>query len=61
MAAGPYMACHKTQAQDLGWLLALPDDLAADALSPESLILRRWRGHEPLPEGLDEDDLFAGL
>ena len=55
------MACHRTQAQDLGWLLALPDDLAADALSPESLILRRWRGHEPLPDGLDEDDLFAGL
>jgi N-acetyl-1-D-myo-inositol-2-amino-2-deoxy-alpha-D-glucopyranoside deacetylase len=55
------MACHRTQAQDLGWLLALPDDLAAAALSPESLILRRWRGHEPLPDGLDEDDLFAGL
>jgi N-acetyl-1-D-myo-inositol-2-amino-2-deoxy-alpha-D-glucopyranoside deacetylase len=55
------MACHKTQAQDLGWLLALPDDLAEAALSPESLILRRWRGHEPLPDGLDEDDLFAGL
>lgn len=55
------MACHRTQAQDLGWLLNLPDDLAADALSPESFILRRWRGHEALPEGLDEDDLFAGL
>ncbi len=55
------MACHRTQAQDLGWLLHLPDDLAADALSPESFILRRWRGHEPLPDGLDEDDLFAGL
>ncbi|MEO8247232.1 MAG: PIG-L family deacetylase [Chloroflexota bacterium] len=55
------MACHRTQAQDLGWLLNLPDDLAADALSPESFILRRWRGHEPLPDGLDEDDLFAGL
>ena len=55
------MACHRTQAQDLGWLLNLPEDLAADALSPESFILRRWRGHEPLPDGLDEDDLFAGL
>ncbi len=55
------MACHRTQAQDLGWLLALPDDLATDALSPESFILRRWRGHEPIPAGLDEDDLFAGL
>ena len=55
------MACHRTQAQDLGWLLDLPDDLAADALSPESFILVRWRGHEPLPAGLDEHDLFEGL
>lgn len=55
------MACHRTQAQDLGWLLGLPDDLAADALSPESFILARWRGHEPLPSGLDERDLFEGL
>lgn len=55
------MACHRTQAQDLGWILGLPDDLAADALSPESFILVRWREHEPLPAGLDETDLFAGL
>lgn len=55
------MACHRTQAQDLGWLLDLPDDLAAGALSPESFILVRWRGHEPLPVTLDERDLFAGL
>jgi N-acetyl-1-D-myo-inositol-2-amino-2-deoxy-alpha-D-glucopyranoside deacetylase len=37
------MDCHKTQRQDLGWLLDLPDDLADGALSTEYLVLR-WRG-----------------
>ena len=30
------MDCHKTQRQDFGWLLDLPDDLASRILSPES-------------------------
>ncbi len=55
------MACHKTQAQDMGWLLDLPDDLQAQALSPESFKLVRWRGHDPMPAGLDEDDVLAGI
>ncbi len=55
------MACHRTQAQDLGWLLALPDDLAAGALSPETFVLRRWPGHEPIDPGLRETRVFAGL
>lgn len=37
------MDCHKTQRQDLGWLLDLPADLADRALSTEYFVLR-WRG-----------------
>lgn len=55
------MACHRTQAQDLGWLLELPDDLAADALRNEFFVLRRWRGHEPVEAALRETELFTGL
>jgi N-acetyl-1-D-myo-inositol-2-amino-2-deoxy-alpha-D-glucopyranoside deacetylase len=42
------MDCHRTQRQDLGWLLELPDDLADRALSTEYLVLR-WRGGEDAP------------
>ncbi len=38
------MDCHRTQRQDLGWLLDLPDDLARMALSSESYVLRWWDG-----------------
>jgi N-acetyl-1-D-myo-inositol-2-amino-2-deoxy-alpha-D-glucopyranoside deacetylase len=54
------MDCHKTQRQDLGWILDLPPDLAALAMSPEHFMLTRWRGHD-IPPGLSENDLFAGL
>jgi N-acetyl-1-D-myo-inositol-2-amino-2-deoxy-alpha-D-glucopyranoside deacetylase len=37
------MDCHKTQRQDLGWLLELPDDLADRAIATEYYVLR-WRG-----------------
>ena len=33
------MDCHKTQRQDFGWLLDLPDDLATRILSPDISIL----------------------
>src|SRR6185503_620544 len=36
------MACHRTQSQDFGWLLDLPDDLASRILTPESFVLTRW-------------------
>ncbi len=36
------MDCHKTQRQDMGWLLDLPSDLADAALTPETYVLR-WR------------------
>jgi N-acetyl-1-D-myo-inositol-2-amino-2-deoxy-alpha-D-glucopyranoside deacetylase len=54
------MDCHKTQRQDFGWLLDLPDDLASRILSPESFVLTRWpyRGIEP---GLRESSLFEGV
>jgi len=53
------MDCHKTQRQDMGWLLDLPPDLQADAISPEHFILTRWRDHEILP-GYRETSVFDG-
>ena len=54
------MDCHKTQRQDFGWLLDLPDDLASRILSPESFVLTRWptRG---VATGLRESSLFEGI
>ena len=54
------MECHKTQRQDFGWLLDLPDDLASRILSPESFVLTRWptRG---VATGLRETSLFEGI
>jgi N-acetyl-1-D-myo-inositol-2-amino-2-deoxy-alpha-D-glucopyranoside deacetylase len=54
------MDCHRTQRQDFGWLLDLPDDLAPRVLSPEHFVLTRWpeRG---VPVGLREASLFEGL
>ena len=54
------MACHRTQRQDFGWLLDLPDDLAARILTPECFVLTRWPGR-PIEPGLREASLFAGL
>jgi N-acetyl-1-D-myo-inositol-2-amino-2-deoxy-alpha-D-glucopyranoside deacetylase len=54
------MACHRTQQQDFGWQLDLPDDLATRLSSIERFILTRWptRG---IPDGLREESLFDGL
>jgi N-acetyl-1-D-myo-inositol-2-amino-2-deoxy-alpha-D-glucopyranoside deacetylase len=54
------MDCHKTQRQDMGWLLDLPPDLQAQAISPESFMLSRWRDHE-VPAGHRERSVFDGL
>ena len=51
------MDCHKTQRQDMGWLLDLPADLRARALSPEYYVLRKWRGRE-VPDGHRETSVF---
>jgi N-acetyl-1-D-myo-inositol-2-amino-2-deoxy-alpha-D-glucopyranoside deacetylase len=44
------MACHRTQAQDLGWMLALPEDLADGAMDTEYFVLRRLDGAEVAPD-----------
>jgi LmbE family N-acetylglucosaminyl deacetylase len=54
------MACHRTQRQDLGWALELPEDLQAAALGLEVYVLREWDGAPP-PDGLAETSLFAGI
>lgn len=64
---GPYlrqkhesMDCHRTQRQDFGWLLGMPEDLLDRALSTEYFQLTRWRDHE-IPADLREDSVFSGL
>jgi N-acetyl-1-D-myo-inositol-2-amino-2-deoxy-alpha-D-glucopyranoside deacetylase len=42
------MDCHKTQRQDLGWLLDLPEDLAHDAIDTEYYVLR-WLDGSDVP------------
>jgi N-acetyl-1-D-myo-inositol-2-amino-2-deoxy-alpha-D-glucopyranoside deacetylase len=54
------MACHRTQLQDFGWLLELPDDLAPRILSPEYFVLTR-SPERGIPAGLRETSLFEGL
>ena len=51
------MDCHKTQRQDMGWLLDLPPDLAERSLSPEYFVLTRWRDREVL-DGYRETSVF---
>jgi N-acetyl-1-D-myo-inositol-2-amino-2-deoxy-alpha-D-glucopyranoside deacetylase len=54
------MEAHRTQRQDMGWLLELPPDLQERALSPEHFTLTRWRDHE-VASDLREDSLWSGL
>ncbi|MDQ3345171.1 MAG: PIG-L family deacetylase [Chloroflexota bacterium] len=42
------MDCHRTQRQDLGWLLDLPDDLAQQAIATEYYVLR-WLDGADVP------------
>ena len=42
------MDCHRTQRQDLGWLLELPADLADRAMATEYYVLR-WQGGNDVP------------
>ena len=53
------MECHRTQRQDMGWLLELPDDLRSRALDSEHFVLTD-RGSSPIPDGYREDHLVAG-
>jgi N-acetyl-1-D-myo-inositol-2-amino-2-deoxy-alpha-D-glucopyranoside deacetylase len=52
------MDCHKTQRQDLGWLLDLPDDLADRALSTEFYVLR-WVDGLDVPSSHREEWLLG--
>jgi N-acetyl-1-D-myo-inositol-2-amino-2-deoxy-alpha-D-glucopyranoside deacetylase len=54
------MVCHKSQRQDFGWLLDLPNDLAARVFSPETFVLTRWP-HRGIAPGLRETSVFEGV
>jgi len=54
------MACHRTQRQDFGWALDLPEDLQVMGLGVETFILRERDGAPP-PNGLAETSLFDRL
>ena len=54
------MDCHKTQRQDLGWMINLPPDLQELALSPETFMLTGWRDRE-VPEEHRETSVWDGL
>ena len=54
------MDCHRTQRQDFGWLLGMPEDLIDRAFSTEFFQLTRWRDH-PISADLREDSVFSGL
>jgi N-acetyl-1-D-myo-inositol-2-amino-2-deoxy-alpha-D-glucopyranoside deacetylase len=53
------MACHRTQRQDFGWAIELPDDLAVTAFGSERFLLVEEDGQAPEP-GRSETSLFAG-
>jgi LmbE family N-acetylglucosaminyl deacetylase len=48
------MDCHKTQRQDLGWLLDLPEDMADRAIDTEYFVLR-WLDGAEVPRTHRED------
>jgi len=52
------MDCHKTQRQDLGWLLELPDDLARKAIDTEYYVLR-WLDGSDVPTSHRETSLIG--
>ena len=52
------MDCHRTQRQDMGWLLELPADLADRALHTEHFVLR-WLDGADVPVTHREASLFG--
>jgi N-acetyl-1-D-myo-inositol-2-amino-2-deoxy-alpha-D-glucopyranoside deacetylase len=52
------MDCHRTQRQDMGWLLDLPADLADQALRTEYFVLR-WLDGADVPLTHRETSLFG--
>jgi N-acetyl-1-D-myo-inositol-2-amino-2-deoxy-alpha-D-glucopyranoside deacetylase len=53
------MACHRTQRQDFGWAIELPEDLALIAFGTERFVLVERDGAPP-PHGTTETSLFDG-
>jgi N-acetyl-1-D-myo-inositol-2-amino-2-deoxy-alpha-D-glucopyranoside deacetylase len=53
------MACHRTQRQDFGWAIELPQDLASMAFGAERFVLVEQDGHAP-PATVSEVRLFDG-
>jgi N-acetyl-1-D-myo-inositol-2-amino-2-deoxy-alpha-D-glucopyranoside deacetylase len=51
------MTCHRTQRQDFGWAIDLPEDLALEAFGFERFVLVERDGGPP-PAGLAETSLF---
>ncbi|MGQ0607495.1 MAG: PIG-L family deacetylase [Chloroflexota bacterium] len=51
------MDCHRTQRQDLGWLLEMPDDLAHQAIDTEYYVLR-WLDGAEVPATTRETSLL---
>jgi LmbE family N-acetylglucosaminyl deacetylase len=51
------MDCHRTQRQDLGWMLELPDDLGAAILGTEYYVLR-WLDGADVPSTYREAALL---
>jgi N-acetyl-1-D-myo-inositol-2-amino-2-deoxy-alpha-D-glucopyranoside deacetylase len=51
------MACHRTQRQDFGWAIELPDDLATVAFGSERFVLVEEDGEAP-EAGRSETSLF---
>ena len=54
------MDCHRTQRQDMGWLLDLPDDLERMALSTETYVLR-WLDGADVPTSHRETWLLGDV
>ena len=52
------MECHRTQRQDMGWMLELPPDLGEAALGTETYVLR-WLDIEDVPSTHREEWLLA--
>jgi len=52
------MDCHRTQRQDMGWLLELPPDLGETVLGLETFVLR-WRDGADVPSTHREDWLLG--
>ena len=52
------MDCHRTQRQDMGWLLELPDDLGAMVLGSETFVLR-WLDGTDVPSTHREEWLLG--